>query len=315
MVDYKVGEYYNFQVKGISKNRLHLEDEDKDRFSVRAYDFQTEWDWSSPQVPEQMVRCYVKAIDEHGYMLLEQSSDTLLALLYPEAYARVKTVCVFTVKELKTIGNDLFFILIDAFGLTHIYKPSARYQSLQPGDEIELYVKCIEEKAYNKSRLIFEEIEVQAAPVSGPVVAAADDSDAPVGEFGEETDKIEFKSTIIYPAGATSPDIDTQMRIILRTIAGFMNAQGGTLYIGVNNNGDAVGIEQDYPLLNSSIKDKYTYLEDKDGYENKKMYVWIDAVLGYLTNTMKLCEENGLNWEEFWKKFTESGWIFFFRKW
>ena len=38
-----------------------------------------------------------------------------------------------------------------------------------------------------------------------------------------------------------------------------------------------------------------------DGYENKKMYVWIDAVLGYLTNTMKLCEENGLNWDEFWK--------------
>ena len=29
-----------------------------------------------------------------------------------------------------------------------------------------------------------------------------------------------------------------------------------------------------------------------EGYEDKKMYVWIDAVLGYLTNTMKLCEES-----------------------
>lgn len=39
-----------------------------------------------------------------------------------------------------------------------------------------------------------------------------------------------------------------------------------------------------------------------DGYEEKKLYVWIDAVLGYLTNTMKICEENGLNWEEYWKQ-------------
>lgn len=38
------------------------------------------------------------------------------------------------------------------------------------------------------------------------------------------------------------------------------------------------------------------------GYEDKRMYVWIDAVLGYLTNTMKVCEENGLNWEDFWKE-------------
>lgn len=37
------------------------------------------------------------------------------------------------------------------------------------------------------------------------------------------------------------------------------------------------------------------------GYEEKRMYVWIDAVLGYLTDTMKICEENGENWEEFWK--------------
>ena len=38
------------------------------------------------------------------------------------------------------------------------------------------------------------------------------------------------------------------------------------------------------------------------GYEDKRMYVWIDAVLGYLTDTMKICEERGLNWEDFWKE-------------
>ena len=37
------------------------------------------------------------------------------------------------------------------------------------------------------------------------------------------------------------------------------------------------------------------------GYENKKMYVWIEAVLGYITTTMRYCEENNLNWENYWK--------------
>ena len=40
-----------------------------------------------------------------------------------------------------------------------------------------------------------------------------------------------------------------------------------------------------------------------DGYEDKKMYVWIDAVLGYLTNTMRLCENReDCSWEDFWKE-------------
>ena len=38
------------------------------------------------------------------------------------------------------------------------------------------------------------------------------------------------------------------------------------------------------------------------GYEDKRMYVWIDAVLGYLTDTMKICEEKGMDWQEFWKE-------------
>ena len=39
-----------------------------------------------------------------------------------------------------------------------------------------------------------------------------------------------------------------------------------------------------------------------EGYDDKRMYVWIDAVLGYLTNTMKICEEKAIDWEDFWKE-------------
>ncbi len=39
-----------------------------------------------------------------------------------------------------------------------------------------------------------------------------------------------------------------------------------------------------------------------EGYEDKKLYVWIDAVLGYLTDTMFLCENSNKSWEDFWKE-------------
>lgn len=39
-----------------------------------------------------------------------------------------------------------------------------------------------------------------------------------------------------------------------------------------------------------------------EGFEDKRMYVWIEAVLGYLTATQKFCEENNLDWKKFWKE-------------
>ena len=39
-----------------------------------------------------------------------------------------------------------------------------------------------------------------------------------------------------------------------------------------------------------------------DGYDDKKLYVWIEAVLGYVTAAMKICEERGLDWEDYWKR-------------
>lgn len=40
------------------------------------------------------------------------------------------------------------------------------------------------------------------------------------------------------------------------------------------------------------------------GYEDKKVYVWIDAVLGYLTMSKKWALENKTSYEEFWDKDT-----------
>ena len=38
-----------------------------------------------------------------------------------------------------------------------------------------------------------------------------------------------------------------------------------------------------------------------EGFDDKKMYVWIEAVLGYITACQKVCQDRNLDWEDFWK--------------
>lgn len=36
------------------------------------------------------------------------------------------------------------------------------------------------------------------------------------------------------------------------------------------------------------------------GFEDKKIWVWWEALLGYVTDTMKVCEQRGLDWRDYW---------------
>ncbi len=38
-----------------------------------------------------------------------------------------------------------------------------------------------------------------------------------------------------------------------------------------------------------------------ENFEDKKMYVWIEAVLGYVTACQKICDERKLDWRDYWK--------------
>jgi hypothetical protein len=73
----------------------------------------------------------------------------------------------------------------------------------------------------------------------------------------------------VFPAGGIEPNIDCQLSYIIKTIAGFQNAHGGELYIGVNDSGSISGINGEYKYLNASKTDLSKYPENKDGYELK----------------------------------------------
>ena len=64
--------------------------------------------------------------------------------------------------------------------------------------------------------------------------------------YGDESQTVEFKSSLIFPSGGGGrPDYKAQLHEITHIICGFMNARGGTLYIGVNDSGYESGLEDD----------------------------------------------------------------------
>lgn len=59
-----------------------------------------------------------------------------------------------------------------------------------------------------------------------------------------EGDAIEFKSTLRTNLHTRQHDDKIQLAV-LKTIAGFLNAKGGTLLIGVSDSGEGLGLEAD----------------------------------------------------------------------
>jgi ATP-dependent Lon protease len=77
---------------------------------------------------------------------------------------------------------------------------------------------------------------------------------------------VEFKASACYDHKSGNRNKDLQFAIA-KTIAGFANAHGGTLLIGVNDEGKAIGLKEDFRLANQNR-------QDRDGYEN-----WLTTML------------------------------------
>ncbi|MDT0641932.1 ATP-binding protein [Zunongwangia sp. F363] len=71
-----------------------------------------------------------------------------------------------------------------------------------------------------------------------------------------ENKRVEFKSSIRYDYYRKSTNRDLEV-IIAKTITGFMNAKGGKLIIGVDDDGNVLGLEKDYKTLKHKNRDGY----------------------------------------------------------
>ena len=85
-----------------------------------------------------------------------------------------------------------------------------------------------------------------------------------------ENDMVEFKSSIRYDyyRKATNRNLE---KVIAKTITGFMNAKGGKLIIGVDDDGNVLGLENDFKTLKH---------KNRDGYE-REVFRIISTQLGH----------------------------------
>jgi hypothetical protein len=71
-----------------------------------------------------------------------------------------------------------------------------------------------------------------------------------------ESDELEFKSTLRWDMREALVNKKLE-EVIMKTVAAFANSDGGTLLIGVGDNGDVLGLEPDYHSLGGADRDKF----------------------------------------------------------
>ena len=103
------------------------------------------------------------------------------------------------------------------------------------------YLEFLVDRRIRMAGVVKEAWEALAG-TSPPVVAAMPS----IGDLiaGGETGGVEFKSTLRTNLHTGQPD-DKMQLAALKTIAGFLNAKGGTLLIGVSDDGTALGLAAD----------------------------------------------------------------------
>lgn len=275
MREYRAGQIYPFEVveiKEVNESKyIYLSDGYKHTYRVAPYDYQLEWEpYNLPSV----INCFVISVNEFGLPTLAQVKKEVLEHNYTEEGAEYPFKVV--AKKIDPNSQAPFYELHDVYGIYHRYYPSAHEPVREVSDIFNLVFQGIEEKDRNRAHLRLA--AVPTAPTTIPL-----DQLEPIESsyLGEENDSREFKSSIVYPAGSIEPDIDRQLILICKTIAGLMNKNGGELFIGVNDSGYVCGIHYDFSHLNSSKQDTFTYKENQDGYENKLR----TAIKQHLTNT------------------------------
>ncbi|MDP9365362.1 MAG: protease Lon-related BREX system protein BrxL [Chloroflexota bacterium] len=78
---------------------------------------------------------------------------------------------------------------------------------------------------------------------------------------GGENSRVEFKQTAFWDVNRGTKDKVISAAVV-KTVAGFMNQEGGTLLIGVNDEGKAVGLDTDYQFWSRGPRNA------RDAFEN-----------------------------------------------
>ena len=288
-MDYQVNEVYSLKVLGIyldprtEQHYLKLQDTDGAEYRVKPFRYHIEWAGEL-----ETVNCVCCGLEPRPWFKLRK-----LDLL--EKFYQVGDEYPFVVRAKCTDNNGAQYYVIE----DNILEIKQRYYTKDEhdvGDIFLLTVKSIDETSFKDAFLSFEpenqpEKKLEEKPEEKglvkdvEVIEGLSEARAKVG--GAEGQCVEWKSSIAFVAGQINPDIDKQLSVILKIIASFQNSKGGTLYIGVNDNGVVSGINQDFQYLNTGndvTELGYTYNTTLDSYQ-LKIHNAVKERLGVLSNS------------------------------
>lgn len=284
-MSYQVNEVYNLKVLGIyldsrtEQHYLKLQDAEGAEYKVKPFRYHIEWAGELDSV-----NCVCCGLEPRPWFKLRK-----LDLL--EKFYQVGDEYPFVVREKCTDNNGAQYYVIE----DNILEIKQRYYTKEEhdvGDIFLLTVKSIDETSFKDAFLSFvpenqSETKPEVKVLVKDVEVIEDLSEARAKVGGAEGQCVEWKSSIAFVAGQINPDIDKQLSVILKIIASFQNSKGGTLYIGVNDNGVVSGINQDFQYLNTGndvTEHGYTYNTTLDSYQ-LKIHNAVKERLGVLSNS------------------------------
>lgn len=117
--------------------------------------------------------------------------------------------------------------------------------------KIENYELFLEERR----KMLASQLNVFLQNITASVVPVAPVSLSDIIADGE-SDELEFKSTLRWDLmqGLVNKKLE---EVIMKTVSAFANSQGGTLLIGVADDGTVIGLEHDYQSLGGVDRDKF----------------------------------------------------------
>lgn len=265
---YEIGKKYKFHFEDFyrandGKNYLHLKDPRiPDSFiSVKPYSFQTDWYDTT-----EWLECYCKRQDDRGRFRFELSRDALLNYWYRPKLGQIQ--CFTIDKRVRDNNNIECFSILDPYGINQLFFPDPkRINDYKIGDELNLKVIDIKGSSEGKNNAYLILDRDNGEQVENDEIVIRDNTFFSLGDEGEQQ---EFKASIAYAAGETNKNMERQLSILMRSIAGFMNKDGGTLYIGVNDSGEPYkDISEEFQYLNDDSTDGYEYRPNADHYRLK----------------------------------------------
>ena len=280
----KIGEKLTMNVVRLETNeygsRFILSYGDRDTYRVKAYDFQTENDY-----PSEIKVKIVNFEPFHGYPELIQDNEWVLNQTFVDSDLIGRNYEFEVIERIiDSNTNKPFLRLKDDFGIRfHRYYTDEDYNI---GDRIRLNIKELKggylvlSKPETRTKILVGDSLVFSTKESNVVHVSSSSSnirtkveDNNFKYEAQESLNTEYKSSIVFDNDSAQVNVDKQLSKILKSIAGFLNAEGGTLYLGVNKNGSIRGIEGDYAHIKEGSVDfdEYhdQYFENVDGFENK----------------------------------------------